>query len=100
MGSRNQSFSHPPFVLNTNSRTLSPFNCLCLSKVLSDYSVSQLKMWGCQIGNKGAELLVRHYPKEAKDTCKLLEEFHLGYNNLTSDGTVHVMKIVWASKYH
>ena len=97
MDNPNQSCSRAPFVLNVTGRFLSPFNCLCLSKVLSIYSVLQLKMWGCWIGNKGAELLKKHYSK-VRDTCKLLEEFQLGYNNFSTDGMVHVMKIVRISK--
>ena len=42
--------------------TLLPYDCECVSHVLSCYSVIALKMFGCHIGNKGAELLVKHYP--------------------------------------
>ena len=88
-----------PFTLNMNGRTLLPYNCLCVSSVLSCYPVSQLEMIGCSIGNKGAELLVKHYP--IKNTSgQLLEELYLNGNDLTSEGIVHVMKIVRTSEPH
>ena len=86
-----------PLTLNMNWNTLLPYNCLSLSNVLSCYPVSQLNMKGCHIGNKGAELLVKHYPNR-NTTGQLLEELILSNNNLTSEGMEHVMKIVSASK--
>ena len=88
-----------PFTLNMNGVTLLPYNCLCVSNVLSCYPVSQLKMYGCSIGNKGAELLVKHYPDKST-TGQLLEELDLSYNDLTSKGIVHVMKIMRTSEPH
>ena len=88
-----------PFTLNMNYRTLLPYNCLCVSSVLSCCPVSQLKMWGCSIGNKGAELLVKHYPNK-NTTGQLLEELDLSYNDLTSEGIVDVMKIMRTSEPH
>ena len=88
-----------PFTLNMNWRTLLPYNCLCVSNVLSCYPVSHLKMMGCSISNKGAELLVKHYPNK-NTTGQLLEELNLRYNDLTSEGIVHVMKIVRTSEPH
>ena len=88
-----------PFTLNMTWNTLLPYDCLCVSNVLSCYPVSQLKMWGCSIGNKGAELLVKHYPNK-NTTSQLLEELDLGHNDLTSEGMEHVMKIVRTSEPH
>ena len=88
-----------PFTLNMNWRTLLPYNCLCVSTVLSCYPVSQLKMSYCSIGNKGAELLVKHYPNK-NTTGQLLEELDLNGNDLTSKGIVHVMKIMRTSEPH
>ena len=88
-----------PFTLNMTMNTLLPYDCLCLSNVLSCYPVSQLKMGGCSIGNKGAELLVKHYPNK-NTTSQLLEELDLSYNDLTSEGMEHVMKIVRTSEPH
>ena len=88
-----------PFTLDMIGVTLLPYNCLCVSNVLSCYPVSQLHMDYCNIGNKGAELLVKHYPN--KDTTgQLLEKLLLGSNDLTSEGIVHVMKIVRTSEPH
>ena len=67
--------------------------------VLSCYPVSQLNLWACHIGNKGAELLVKHYPNK-NTTGQLLEELDLRENDLTSEGMEHVMKIVRTSEPH
>ena len=88
-----------PFTLNMTMNTLLPYDCLCLSNVLSCYPVSQLKMVDCHIGNKGAELLVKHYPNK-NTTSQLLEELDLNGNDLTSEGMEHVMKIVRTSEPH
>ena len=88
-----------PFTLNMTGQTLLPYNCLCVSNVLSCYPVSKLKMFGCSIGNKGAELLVKRYP-DKNTTGQLLEELDLSYNDLTSEGIVHVMKIMRTSELH
>ena len=89
--------SAPPFTLNTSRRTLLPYNCLCISNVLSCCPILWLKMWGCGIGNKGAELLVKYYPNR-NTTGQLLEVLNLMGNDLTSEGMVHVMKIVRKSE--
>ena len=88
-----------PFTLNMKLKALLPYNCLCVSSVLSCYPVSQLKMWSCSIDNKGAELLVKHYPSK-NTTGQLLEELDLSGNDLTSEGIVDVMKIVRTSEPH
>ena len=88
-----------PFTLNMTDNTLLPYDCLCISNVLSCYPVSQLKMRGCSIGNKGAELLVKHYPNK-NTTSQLLEKLDLSGNDLTSEGMEHVMKIVRTSEPH
>ena len=88
-----------PFTLIVTNNTLSPYDCLCLSNVLSCYAVSQLKIGSCNIGNKGAELLVKYYPSK-NTTGQLLEELDLTNNDLTSEGMEHVMKIVRTSEPH
>ena len=88
-----------PFTLNMTTNTLLPYDCLCLSNVLSCYPVSQLMMEACHISNKGAELLVKHYPNK-NTTSQLLEELDLRHNDLTSEGMEHVMKIVRTSEPH
>ena len=92
-GSTHQSVS--PFTLNLARNTLLPYDCVCVSHVLSCYPVLALNMWNCHIGDKGAELLVKH-----NLTGQLLEELNLRGNDLTSEGMEHVMKIVRTSEPH
>ena len=87
------------FRLNMSMKTLLSYDYLCLSNVLSCYPVLRLNMIGCNIGNKGAELLVKHYPNKST-TSQLLEELDLRNNDLTSEGMKHVMKIVRKSEPH
>ena len=87
-----------PFSLAMRGTQL-PYDCLCLSHVLSCYPVLALEMSGCHIGDKGAELLVKHYPCKNL-TGQLLEELNLRKNDLTSKGMEHVMKIVRTSEPH
>ena len=89
--------STTPFALDMSLKMLLPYDCLCVSYVLSCYPVSQLNMWGCLIGQKGAEVLVKHYPVKALSGY-LLQKLNLYGNNLTLDGLVHVMKIIKASE--
>ena len=86
-----------PFTLNMTFNTLLPYDCVCVSHVLSCYPVIALKMNHCDIGNKGAELLVKHYPNL---TGQLLEKLDLMNNDLTNEGMEHVMKIVRTSEPH
>ena len=98
--SKQSSGSHQsvsPFTLDMTTSTLLPYDCVCVSHVLSCYPVLALKMSLCHIGNKGAELLVKHNPNA---TAQLLEELNLSYNDLTSEGMEHVMKTVWTSEPH
>ena len=87
-----------PFALNMGGSLL-PYDCLCLSNILSYYPVTRVKMWDCRIGNKGAELLMKHYTHKTT-ACQLLEELDLGYNALTSEGIERIMEIVNSSKSH
>ena len=89
-----------PFILNLEFRTILHYDCLCVSNVLSCYPVSQLKMWGCRIGNKGAECLAKHYIDYPIKNIKkqLLEELDLRNNDFTYAGTLHLMKIARMSK--
>ena len=88
-----------PFTLNMAGITLLPYDCVCASNVLSCYPVSQLMINYCNFDNKGAELLVKHYPNK-NITSQLLEELDLKDNDLTSEGMEHVMKIVRTSEPH
>ena len=42
---------------------------------------------------------MKHYPNK-NATGQLLEELHLHYNDISSEGMAHVMKIVETSKLH
>ena len=86
-----------PFILNLEFRDILHYDCLCVSNVLSSFSVSQLKMWGCRIGDKGAEYVAKHYPTK-NITNQLLEELDLRDNDFSCEGMVHLMKIAKMSK--
>ena len=86
-----------PFEFNMTDIELLPYDCVCVSHVLSCYPVLALVMRYCNIGNKGAELLVKNYPNL---TGQLLEELDLMSNDLTSAGMEHVMKILRTSEPH
>ena len=88
-----------PFTLDMSYNTVLPYDCLCVSHVLSCYPVLALKMRGCYIGNKAAKLLVKHYLYNNL-TGQLLEELNLTDNDLTIEGMEHVMKIVRTSEPH
>ena len=81
-----------PFTLDMRYNTLSPYDCLCLSWLLSCYPVSQLKMNNCHIEDTGAKLLVRHYPNNNM-TGQLLEVLDLWSNDLTTAELEDMMKI-------
>ena len=88
-----------PFTLEMSHNTLSPYDCLSLSWLLSCVPVSHLKMRYCHIEDTGAKLLVRHYPNN-NTTGQLLEKLDLLVNNITIAGLEDVMKIVRRSKPH
>ena len=87
------------FKLDMAMIRLLPYDCVCVSFILSCYPVLALNMSNCYIGNKGAELLVKHYPYK-NSTGQLLKELDLSGNDLTSEGMEHVMKIVKTSEPH
>ena len=97
--SRGPHQSISPVTLDMTFNTLLPYDCLCVSYVLSCYLVIALWMSSCHIGNKGAKLLVKHYPSN-NSTGQLLEELVLSSTDLTSEGMEHVMKIVRTSEPH
>ena len=88
-----------PFALNMRYTSLLPYDCLCVSNILSCYPVTQLNMRLCSIGNKGAEMFMKHYTNRTT-TCALLEELNLGDNELTSKGMEHMVNVVKTSKPH
>ena len=88
-----------PFALNMRYTSLLPYDCLCVSNILSCYPVTQLDMEGCSIGNKGAEMFMKHYTNRTT-TCALLEKLNLMHNDLTSEGMEHMVNVVKTSKPH
>ena len=78
---------------------LLPYDIVCISHVMSCYPLYELIMFRCDIGDRGAELLVKHYP-DKNTTGQLLEVLNLADNYLTINGLVHIMKIVKTSKPH
>ena len=90
-----------PFALNMSDYSLLPYDCLCVSNILSCYPVTQLNMGGCSIGSKGkgAEMFMKHYTNRTT-TCALLEELNLNSNELTSEGMEHMVNVVKTSKPH
>ena len=87
-----------PFSLNISWNHLLPYDCCCLSSVLSNYPISELKMESCWIGDVGAEVLVKHC-SDNNTTTQLLKIIDLRNNYLTAIGMAHVMKIVKTSKF-
>ena len=85
-----------PFKLNLGFQNLQPYDCLCISQVLSCYNVDRLRLGICFMGDKGAKMLTTVYPKE-KDAGGLVQ-LYLWRNNLTANGMEYVMKIVMASE--
>ena len=95
--SLNQSILITPFILTLSSNTLLPYDCLCISYLLSCFPITQLLMWNCSIGDKGAEMLIKHYPSKNL-TGQLLEVLEVDINNLTIAGLEIVMEIVKTCK--
>ena len=88
-----------PFALNMSGHSLLPYDCLCVSNILSQYPVTRLDMAGCSIGNKGAKMFMKHYTNRTT-ICALLEELNLDSNDLTSEGMEHMVNVVKTSKPH
>ena len=88
-----------PFALIMRCHSLLPYDCMCVSNILSCYPVTQLDMGDCRIGNKGAEMFMKHYTNRTT-TCALLEELNLSLNKLTSEGMEHMVNVVKTSKPH
>ena len=86
-----------PFALNMAYNILVPYDCLCVSHVISYCPVTQLNMENCMIENKGAEALVKHCHNK-KTANQILESVDLSKNNLTALGMTHVAKMVRKSK--
>jgi len=83
------------FKIDMSYQTLFPYDCLCISYLLHHFKVSQLRLWVCSIGDDGAEQLAKHI---SVNSVSDLEELDLHWNNFTSDGVEHIVKIVNCSK--
>ena len=88
-----------PLALDMSGYSLLPYDCLCVSNILSCYAVTKLNMFNCRIGNKGAKIFMKHYTNKTT-TCQLLEELDIRHNELTSEGMEHMMNIAKTSKPH
>ena len=95
--SLNQSIPITPFILNLSSNTLLPYDCLCISYLLSCFPITQLLTWNCSIGDKGAEMLIKHYPSKNL-TGQLLEVLTIDFNNFTITGLETIVAIVKTCK--
>ena len=88
-----------PFTLNMTDNRVVPYDCYCVSYMISRYPVSQLKMERCVLGDAGAEMLTKQHC-DVSTTAQFLKLLGLQSNNLTGIGMVHVMKIVMTSEPH
>ena len=83
-----------PIKLILKNATLYPYDILCVSYTICHYPIVVLNMWGCQIGDKGVSRLAQFCVKTIK-----LQELDLAFNDLTSAGVIHLVKIM-RSKLH
>ena len=74
-----------PIRLDMRCNSLLPYDCHCISYVMSCYPVSELIMYESCIGDKGAEFLLKDYSNQ-NVTCQLLKKIDIAGNNLTIDG--------------
>ena len=82
-----------PFILNCHSNTLLPYDCLCISYLLSCFPVTQLLIWNCSIGDKEAKMLTKLYPSK-NFTGQLLEVLKVEFNSHTIGGLQIIMEIL------
>ena len=93
--------AHKPtslFALNFSDKTLLPYDILCLSYVYCNYPVAQLNMSNCYIGDRNAGILAKWCLNKNKTTK--IQQLNLSWNNLTSEGMKHVMKIVTSEPHY
>ena len=90
--------STSPLVLYTSHITLLAYDILCLSYVFCCYRVTQLNMLDCHMGDKNIAILAKWCI--SKNITTKLQELNLSGNNLTSEGMIHVMKIVTSEPHY
>ncbi|XP_065908363.1 NACHT, LRR and PYD domains-containing protein 3-like isoform X3 [Dysidea avara] len=83
----------PPLKLILYRTTLYPHDIRCVSHTICHYPIVVLNMWLCDIGYKGVSRLAQCCEKKAIH----LQELYLGWNNLTSAGVIHLVKIMRSS---
>ena len=89
-----------PFTLDMSDNDVMPYDCYCVSYMISHYPVSQLNMGRCLMqGDNGVVMLAKHYSSE-KVSDPVLELLDFSLNHLTAVGMDHVMKIVMTSEPH
>ena len=90
-----QSIPVKSFILTCSSNNLLPYDCLCILYLLSCFPVTHLLMWNCGIGDKEAEMLIKHFPTK-NSTGQLLEVLEIDGNSysLTIAGLKIIMQIV------
>jgi len=86
-----------PFRLDFSNHTLSPYECLAISTVLSHCPVEELCMVESHVGDEGLRMLVTHLHK---DNIPLsLEVIDLNDNNLTVIGVKFLVKVMMNCKF-
>ena len=86
-----------PFTLDMTGNRVVPYDCYCISYMIFNYPVSQLKMGSCDMGDTEAEMLTKHH-SDVSTTAQILKLLDLESNGLTGIGMIHVMKIVMTSE--
>ena len=86
--------SSVPFTLDiSDDYRVVPYDCYCISYILSHHSISKLNMQHYYMDDTRIEILAKYYSNEST-TAQFLELLKVGRNGLTVVGMVHVMKIV------
>ena len=88
-----------PFTLDMTGNRVVLYDCYCVSHMISDYPVSQLKMKNCRVGDTGTEILAKHH-SDVSINAQLLKLLDLESNDFTDIGMIHVWKIVMRSELH
>ncbi|XP_065908372.1 protein phosphatase 1 regulatory subunit 37 homolog isoform X2 [Dysidea avara] len=83
----------PPLKLILYGATLYPHDIRCVSYTICHYPIVVLNMELCHIGDKEVSRLVQCFEKKAIH----LQELKIGFNNLTSAGVIHLVKIMRSS---
>ena len=90
-GANNPPQPMTPLYMRLRYTNLQPYDCVCISHLLSICLVLKLDIKSCHIGDCGAEMFEKNY------SGHILQELNLAANDLTVTGMEHVMKIVMKS---